>query len=129
VGRLRDRVRGGGRFHSLHSTARAGKSNNPKTTIAKVQALFGNIPAKALPARKPVHLAAPTALTLRDNSSDPITVAFVAGGALVVLGGVLWLTAPKAASPTSGSVRLVPSVDARSRTRCTNGRSSGWKRC
>lgn len=41
------------------------------------------------------------------------TVAFVAGGALVVLGGVLWLTAPKAASPTSGSVRLVPSVDAR----------------
>jgi zinc protease len=51
---------------------------DPRTTIAKVRALFGNIPAAKLPAHKPVHLQTPTPLTLRDNSSDPITLAFIA---------------------------------------------------
>ncbi len=51
---------------------------DPQATIAKVRALFGNIPAATLPAHKPVHLQTPTALTLRDNSSDPITLAFIA---------------------------------------------------
>ncbi|MBV9409174.1 MAG: insulinase family protein, partial [Candidatus Eremiobacteraeota bacterium] len=51
---------------------------DPQATIAKVRALFGNIPAAKLPARRPVHLQPLTPLTLHDNSSDPITVVFVA---------------------------------------------------
>ncbi len=51
---------------------------DPQATIAKVRALFGSIPAAKLPAHKPVHLQMPTPLTLRDNSSDPITLAFIA---------------------------------------------------
>lgn len=50
---------------------------DPQTTIAKVRALFGSIPAAPLPARKTVHLDPLTPLTLRDNSSDPITLAMV----------------------------------------------------
>ena len=50
----------------------------PQQTIAKVKALFGDIPAAKLPARRPVHLRPLTALTLHDNSSDPITLGFVA---------------------------------------------------
>ena len=51
---------------------------DPQQTIAKVRSLFGNIPRATLPARKPVHLQPMVAETLRDNSSDPITLAFVA---------------------------------------------------
>jgi len=51
---------------------------DPQAVIAKVRALFGNIPAAKLPAHKPVHLGTPTPLTLRDNSSEPITLAFIA---------------------------------------------------
>jgi zinc protease len=51
---------------------------DPQQTIAKVRALFGNIPAAKLPARKPVALQPLKPLTLHDNSSDPITIAFVA---------------------------------------------------
>jgi zinc protease len=51
---------------------------DPQATIAKVKALFGNIPAAKLPVRRPVHLRPPTPLTLHDNSSDPITLGFVA---------------------------------------------------
>ncbi len=51
---------------------------DPEATIAKVKALFGPIPAAKLPARTPVHLQPLTPLTLHDNSSDPITVDFVA---------------------------------------------------
>jgi zinc protease len=51
---------------------------DPQQTIAKVKALFGNIPAAKLPARRPVHLQPLTPLTLHDNSSDPITIAFLA---------------------------------------------------
>ncbi|MGA2395497.1 MAG: pitrilysin family protein [Candidatus Lustribacter sp.] len=50
---------------------------DPQATIAKVRALFGSIPSAPLPARKPVHLEPLTPLTLRDNSSDPITLAMV----------------------------------------------------
>jgi len=50
---------------------------DPAATIAKVRALFGSIPAVPLPPRKSVHLAPLTPLTLRDNSSDPITLAMV----------------------------------------------------
>jgi zinc protease len=50
---------------------------DPQATIAKVRALFGSIPAAPLPARKSVHLAPLTPLTLRDNSSDPITLVMV----------------------------------------------------
>lgn len=50
---------------------------DPQTTIAKVRALFGSIAPATLPPRKPVHLAPLTPLTLRDNSSDPITIAMV----------------------------------------------------
>jgi zinc protease len=51
---------------------------DPQATIAKVKALFGNVPAAKLPVRRPVHLQPLTPLTLHDNSSDPITVDFVA---------------------------------------------------
>lgn len=51
---------------------------DPQQTIAKVKALFGNVPAANLPARKPVHLQPLKPLTLHDNSSDPITLGFVA---------------------------------------------------
>lgn len=47
---------------------------DPAETIAKVKSLFGPIPAAVLPARAAVHLAPLKPLTLRDNSSDPITV-------------------------------------------------------
>ena len=51
---------------------------DPQATIAKVRRLFGDIPAAKLPARRPVRLSAMTPLTLHDNSSDPVTVAFLA---------------------------------------------------
>ncbi len=50
---------------------------DPQATIAKVRALFGDIPAATLPAHKPVHLGKLTPLTLHDNSSDPVTLAFI----------------------------------------------------
>ena len=50
---------------------------DPARTIAKVRALFGTIPAAALPARASGKPAPLTAATLRDNSSDPITLAMV----------------------------------------------------
>jgi zinc protease len=50
---------------------------DPAATIAKVRSLFGSIPAAALPARKSVRLAPVTPLTVRDNSSDPITLVMV----------------------------------------------------
>jgi zinc protease len=51
---------------------------DPQATIAKVKALFGNIPAAKLPARRPVHLQPLKPLTLHDNSSDPYVLALVA---------------------------------------------------
>jgi len=51
---------------------------DPQQTIAKVRALFGDVPAEKLPARKPVALAPPTPATYRDNSSDPYVIAFAA---------------------------------------------------
>jgi zinc protease len=50
---------------------------DPAATIAKVRSLFGSIPAASLPARATGHLAPLTPLTLRDNSSDPITLVMV----------------------------------------------------
>ena len=50
---------------------------DPQSTIAKVRSLFGSIPSAPLPPRKSVHLQPLTPLTLRDNSSDPITLAMV----------------------------------------------------
>ena len=50
---------------------------DPQATIAKVRSLFGSIPSAPLPPRKSVHLQPLTPLTLRDNSSDPITLAMV----------------------------------------------------
>ncbi len=50
---------------------------DPKATIAKVQSLFGSIPAKALPARKPVNLGPLNPQTFTDTSSDPETSVFV----------------------------------------------------
>ncbi len=50
---------------------------DPQTTIAKVRSLFGSIPAAPLPPRKSVHLQPLTPVTLRDNSSDDITLAMV----------------------------------------------------
>jgi zinc protease len=50
---------------------------DPTATIAKVRKLFGSIPAAPLPPRASVHPQPLTPLTLRDNSSDPITVAMV----------------------------------------------------
>ena len=47
---------------------------DPAATIAKVRGLFGSIPAATLPARATGKLAPLTPLTLRDNSSDPITL-------------------------------------------------------
>jgi zinc protease len=47
---------------------------DPAATIAKVRGLFGSIPAVPLPARATGKLAPLTPLTLRDNSSDPITL-------------------------------------------------------
>jgi zinc protease len=51
---------------------------DPQATIAKVKALYANLPAAKLPARRPVKLGALTPMTLRDNSSDPITIDFLA---------------------------------------------------
>jgi zinc protease len=50
---------------------------DPKATIAKVDALFGAIPAKALPARKAVSLGALHPQTFTDTSSDPQASVFV----------------------------------------------------
>jgi zinc protease len=50
---------------------------DPAATIAKVRALFGSIPAAPLPPRATVTLQPLTPLTLTDNSSDPITLAFI----------------------------------------------------
>jgi zinc protease len=50
---------------------------DPATTIAKVRSLFGSIPAAPLPPRASVHLEPLTPLTVRDNSSDPITLVMV----------------------------------------------------
>ena len=47
---------------------------DPSATIAKVRALFGGIPRATLPARAAVHLQPLAPVTLRDYSSDPITV-------------------------------------------------------
>jgi zinc protease len=51
---------------------------DPPAVIAKVKALFGDLKSAPLPAHRPVHLQPATPLTLRDNSSDPITLAFIA---------------------------------------------------
>ncbi len=51
---------------------------DPQATIAKVRALYADLPAANLPARKPVKLGPLTPTTLRDNSSDPVTLGFVA---------------------------------------------------
>jgi zinc protease len=51
---------------------------DPQATIAKVKALYANLPAAKLPARRPVNLRPSTPITLRDNSSDPITIDFLA---------------------------------------------------
>jgi zinc protease len=50
---------------------------DPVATVAKVRDLFGNIPKAALPARAAVKLQPLTPVTLRDNSSDPITLAMI----------------------------------------------------
>jgi zinc protease len=51
---------------------------DPQATIAKVRALWADVPAAKLPAREPVHLEPLTPLTLHDNSSDPIVTDFIA---------------------------------------------------
>jgi zinc protease len=51
---------------------------DPQATIAKVKALWADDPSVAVPAQPAVNLQPPTPITLRDNSSDPITLAFVA---------------------------------------------------
>jgi zinc protease len=51
---------------------------DPQATIAKIKALYANLPAARLPARRPVKLGPVTPVTLRDNSSDPITLVFLA---------------------------------------------------
>lgn len=50
---------------------------DPQATIAKVRALFGSIPAATLPAHPSTHLSPLTPLTLRDNSSEAITLVMV----------------------------------------------------
>ena len=50
---------------------------DPQATIAKVRKLFGDIPAAKLPVRAPVKLGPLTPVTLLDNSSDPVTIAFL----------------------------------------------------
>jgi zinc protease len=51
---------------------------DPQATIAKVKALWANDPAVAVPAHPAVQLQPLTPVTLRDYSSDPITLAFIA---------------------------------------------------
>jgi zinc protease len=51
---------------------------DPQETIAKVKALYADLPAAKLPERHPVHLGPVTPAVLRDNSSDPMTLGFVA---------------------------------------------------
>jgi zinc protease len=51
---------------------------DPQATIAKVKALYANLPAAKLPPRRPVKLGPLSPITLRDNSSDPITIDFLA---------------------------------------------------
>ncbi len=50
---------------------------DPATTIAKVKALFEPIPQAPLPAHPPVQLQPLAPLTLRDSSSDPVTLVFL----------------------------------------------------
>ncbi|HTX02522.1 MAG TPA: pitrilysin family protein, partial [Candidatus Acidoferrales bacterium] len=50
---------------------------DPAATIAEVRSLFGAIPAKALPARKPVTLGPLHPQTFTDTSSDSQTSVFV----------------------------------------------------
>jgi zinc protease len=50
---------------------------DPQQTIAKVRALFGDLKPATLPARKQVRLSPLTPATFHDNSSDPVTVAFL----------------------------------------------------
>jgi zinc protease len=50
---------------------------DPQATIAKVKALYANLPAAKLPARRTVKLEPLTPITLRDYSSDPIVVVFL----------------------------------------------------
>jgi zinc protease len=49
---------------------------DPKAAIAQVNALFGSIPAKALPARRPVKLAPLHPQTFSDTGDDPQTTVF-----------------------------------------------------
>lgn len=51
---------------------------DPQTTIAKVRALFESIPAKPLPARKPIKLRPLTGVTLKEESDQPYTIDIVA---------------------------------------------------
>ena len=51
---------------------------DPQTTIAKVRDLFGSIPAKALPPRKPVKLDPLTPATYTDDSDLPYTLGMIA---------------------------------------------------
>lgn len=51
---------------------------DPQAVIAKVRALYAGLPAAKLPARRTVKLQPLTPVTLRDYSSDPIVVAFLA---------------------------------------------------
>ena len=65
-------------YHPNNSVYVIAGNVDPQQTIAKVKALFGGIPAVKLPARRPVKLQPLTPLTLHDNSSDPITLGFLA---------------------------------------------------
>jgi zinc protease len=51
---------------------------DPQATIAQVRKLWADIPAAKLPPHPAVKLRPLSALTLHDNSSDPITSVFVA---------------------------------------------------
>ena len=51
---------------------------DPQATIAKVKALWADDPAVPVPARPTVSLGPLVPETLRDSSSDPITLAFIA---------------------------------------------------
>ncbi len=50
---------------------------DPQATIAKVRALFESIPARPLPARKPVAFKPLTPVTYTDDSDEPVTLAFI----------------------------------------------------
>lgn len=51
---------------------------DPQTTLAKVRALFERIPARPLPARKPVRLRPLTRVTLSDDSDQSYTLSILA---------------------------------------------------